>query len=624
MAEQASVNRNVNIVGALTGMSRLFGLVREMLTSRLIGAGLEQSAFVFAFTIPNLFRKLFGEGALSAAFVPVYKEEVELGRRESAEQLACAVSSMLGAMLGGICLLGMLVISFALPAFEPGGKTAPVLQMTRIMLPYAVFICAAAFAMGVQNACGRFGRAAFAPAILNLVWIATLLGLFFFPELPVRRRVFIVAWAVLASGFLQMAFLIHAVWRNGVRLRPMATGWRTPLARTVWRNTFVGALGMGAVQINLVLDNALALWAAPWAPAAISYAERLVYLPLGVVATAFATVLLPSLAGHFARGDAEGAKRTLAESAEDVLLLTIPAATGLALLSLDVVTVLYQGGEFTAQDSIHVSRALMCYAPGLLVFSLNKVLLPWFYAQKDMKKLVAYSSVSHLGFCTLGIFALNQAGLNGSIIQQINHGISTGALFLIVGILYERRHTREIAEYGGISNVMPVYATITMIMFLSSMGLPLLNGFIGEFTILQGAFLENKMWAAWAVPGVVLAAAYLLWLYQRVFFGKVTNEKNEHLADLTPREVACFVPLLLLAFAIGLYPKPLFQILDKPVNNLVVTVRNGGPQAPVNALEKAAPAAPAAPAPAEQKKEAAPAVKAPAQAAAVASVAQGQ
>ena len=384
-SDRTAVNRNVNIVGALTGMSRLFGLVREMLTSRLIGADLEQSAFVFAFQIPNLFRKLFGEGALSAAFVPVYKEEVEQGRRASGEQLARAVSSMMGAMLGGICLAGMLAISLVLPAFEAGGKTATVMQLARIMLPYAVFICAAAFAMGVQNACGRFGRAAFAPAILNIVWIATLLGLIFFPELPVRRRVFIVAWAVLVSGFLQMAFLIHAVWRNGVRLRPTAVGWRTPLARTVWGNTFVGALGMGAVQINLVLDNALALWAAPWAPAAISYAERLVYLPLGVVATAFATVLLPSLAGHFACGDAEGAKRTLAESAEDVLLLTIPAATGLALLSLDVVTVVYQGGAFTAEDAIHVSRALMCYAPGLLVFSLNKVLLPWFYAQKDMK-----------------------------------------------------------------------------------------------------------------------------------------------------------------------------------------------------------------------------------------------
>ena len=189
--------------------------------------------------------------------------------------------------------------------------------------------------------------------------------------------------------------------------------------------------------------------------------------------------------------------------------------------------------------------------------------------QKDMKKLVAYSSVSHLGFCTWN-FCAEPAGLSGSVLQQINHGISTGALFLIVGILYERRHTREISEYGGISNVMPVYATITMIMFLSSMGLPLLNGFVGEFTILQGTFMENWKWAAWAVPGVVLAAAYLLWLYQRVFFGTVTNPKNEKLHDLTPRELLTFVPLVIVAFWIGLYPKPFFQILEQPVNQIVL------------------------------------------------------
>jgi len=194
-------------------------------------------------------------------------------------------------------------------------------------------------------------------------------------------------------------------------------------------------------------------------------------------------------------------------------------------------------------------------------------------AQKDMKKLVAYSSVSHLGFCTLGIFACSPLGISGSVIQQINHGISTGALFLIVGILYERRHTREIAEYGGISTVMPMYATIALIMFMSSMGLPLLNGFVGEFTILQGTFMENKWWAAWAVPGVILAAAYLLWLYQRVFFGHNNNPKNATLKDLSARELATFVPLIILAFAIGLYPKPLFQILATPVNNLVATVR---------------------------------------------------
>ncbi|MGC2210782.1 MAG: NADH-quinone oxidoreductase subunit M [Candidatus Korobacteraceae bacterium] len=189
--------------------------------------------------------------------------------------------------------------------------------------------------------------------------------------------------------------------------------------------------------------------------------------------------------------------------------------------------------------------------------------------QKDMKKLVAYSSVSHLGFCTLGIFALNGPGLAGSVLQQINHGVSTGALFLIVGILYERRHTRDISEYGGISTIMPVYATIALIMFLSSMGLPLLNGFVGEFTILQAAFMANHYWAAWAVPGVVLAAAYLLWLYQRVFFGKVDNPKNEKLLDLSKRELATFLPLVAVALWIGLYPKPFFQILDQPVTALV-------------------------------------------------------
>jgi NADH-quinone oxidoreductase subunit M len=193
--------------------------------------------------------------------------------------------------------------------------------------------------------------------------------------------------------------------------------------------------------------------------------------------------------------------------------------------------------------------------------------------QKDMKKLVAYSSVSHLGFCTLGIFALNNLGLSGSVLQQINHGISTGALFLIVGILYERRHTREINEYGGISNVMPVYAAITMIMFLSSMGLPLLNGFVGEFTILMGTYTANWRWAAIAVLGVILAAAYLLWLYQRVFFGPINNPKNEKLHDLTPREILTFAPLIILAFWIGLYPKPFQQILEGPVAQITRDVQ---------------------------------------------------
>jgi NADH-quinone oxidoreductase subunit M len=208
--------------------------------------------------------------------------------------------------------------------------------------------------------------------------------------------------------------------------------------------------------------------------------------------------------------------------------------------------------------------------------------------QRDMKKLIAYSSVSHLGFCTLGIFALNPHGLSGSVIQQVNHGISTGALFLIVGLIYERRHTREIKELSGLSNVMPVYATLFMIVMLSSIGLPLLNGFIGEFTILQGAFEVNWHWAAWAVVGIVLGAAYLLWLYQRTMFGACDNPKNQALKDLNFREIMTLVPLVLWAFWIGLYPKPYFNVLEQPVTAIVERVNPGFFRtAPANA--KAAP-----------------------------------
>jgi NADH-quinone oxidoreductase subunit M len=194
--------------------------------------------------------------------------------------------------------------------------------------------------------------------------------------------------------------------------------------------------------------------------------------------------------------------------------------------------------------------------------------------QKDWKKLVAYSSVSHLGFCTLGIFALNPAGIAGSIIQQINHGISTGMLFLIVGVVYERRHTREIAEYGGLLRVMPVFTMIFLIAALSSMGMPPLNGFIGEITILQGAYQMSLNWALWCVAGIALGAAYLLWLFQRTMLGD-TAEKNRRLTDLSAREIAVFAPLLACVFWIGLYPQPFFRVLERPVAQIVERVRPG-------------------------------------------------
>jgi NADH-quinone oxidoreductase subunit M len=192
--------------------------------------------------------------------------------------------------------------------------------------------------------------------------------------------------------------------------------------------------------------------------------------------------------------------------------------------------------------------------------------------QKDMKRLIAYSSVSQLGFCTLGIFAQTPNGLSGSVLQQINHGISAGAILLIIGALYERRHTGMISEFGGLATPMPNLAAIYLIMSLSSLGMPLLNGFIGEFAILQGVFVVSKAWAAWASLGMVLGAAYLLWLYQRTMLGPVTPETNKTLPDLKPREYAVLVPLVALAFWIGLYPRPLFAYLEGPVERIVQQV----------------------------------------------------
>ncbi len=189
--------------------------------------------------------------------------------------------------------------------------------------------------------------------------------------------------------------------------------------------------------------------------------------------------------------------------------------------------------------------------------------------QKDWKSLVAYSSVSHLGFVMLGIFALNTLGLEGGILQMINHGLSTGGLFLLVGIMYEQRRTREIAAYGGIAKVVPVYAAMFLIIALASMGLPMLNGFIGEFLILQGVFQVNWVYAAFAVSGIVLGAAYLLWLYQRLMFGKLDKEENKKLLDVTPRESATLIPIVVLCVFIGVYPKPFLDKLEVPVAAIV-------------------------------------------------------
>jgi NADH-quinone oxidoreductase subunit M len=189
--------------------------------------------------------------------------------------------------------------------------------------------------------------------------------------------------------------------------------------------------------------------------------------------------------------------------------------------------------------------------------------------QKDLKRLIAYSSVAHLGFVTLGIFVGSLQAMSGGILQMVSHGLSTGALFLLVGALYERRHTRLIADFGGLAKTIPVFAGVFLVVALSSLGLPGLNGFVGEFLILLGTFFSYRWWVVPAAFGIVLAAVYLLWAYKRVFHGEVTQEENRRLPDLSVRELAMLAPLLVLIVGIGVYPKPFLDRIEPSAQKIV-------------------------------------------------------
>ena len=385
--------RSIFTVGGFTALSRVLGMVREMLQARLIGAGVEQSAFTLAFAIPNMARKLFGEGALTAAFVPVFKDAVERGEIEAARRLARAVLTTVLLILGATVALVFVGLSatLALPFFgvDLSPRMVLTLRLVRILFPYMIFICGAAFGMGVLNSLGRFVEGAFMPAFLNVVWIAALGLLCFFPGLALATRVTVVCWAILVGGAAQMVFLFRCMSRRGYGFRPLFAGLQDEKFRLVWHNTIIGALGAGAVQLNYMLDQVLGQCAAPWAAGVIGYAERLIDMPLGLVGVAFGTVLLPTFSGHFARGDEAGARLALRHAVMQVTVLMLPASVVTFFLAPWIVQLIYQGHAFDAVVTVRVARALSVYGLGLCFFSVQKCLIPFFQARRDMKTPLA-------------------------------------------------------------------------------------------------------------------------------------------------------------------------------------------------------------------------------------------
>jgi len=431
-----NVLRHAAIVSFFTGLSRILGLLREVAMAHVFGITLAKSAFDVAFRIPNLFRTLFGEGALSAAFVPIFAETLEKEGREAANQLAGRVMTMLATFLTMVTGAAMIIISISMRHVATGSRAAAVLPLLRIMFPFMVFICLVALCMGILNAVGHFAVPAAAPIILNISWIAAVFLLC--PHLgdTSQERIYGVAWAILFAGVVELAAQVPALRRHGVWPR-LSFNWSDPRIRRILLLLGPAAAGMGVHQLNVMIDGILALWAGAWAPAALTYAERLTYLPLGLFTTALATVLLPAFSRQAAAGREAEMPAMLARSLTALMLVIMPAAVGLVVISTPVVRLTFQSGHFDAEATRLTARALAFYAPGLLVFSLCKILVPGFYALKDMRTPVRVGMAAvGLNFVLNVIFVVSlptyykHAGL--ALATVISSGVNGGVLAVIL------------------------------------------------------------------------------------------------------------------------------------------------------------------------------------------------
>lgn len=401
--ENRNVIRFAFTVGGFTMLSRVLGMVRDVLTAGVFGTSLAMSSFVVAFRIPNLFRALFGEGALSSAFIPVFMDSRRNDSEDAAWRLVRRVVTLVGAVLLGIVVLGIAGMSVALRWPGLNAKAAAVLPLARIMLPYVFFICMAALAMAVLNSYRKFSVSAFTPALLNITWILAVLFILPLVRGGTTRQIQALAWTVFAAGAVQLGYQLPALFRVGWR-PGLDTDWRDPRVKQVFLLMGPSALGLAVNQINVMVNSLIALWVGAWAPSALFYAERLIYLPQGILATALGTVLLPVLSDFAAQNRHREMRAAIHHGLCTLLFVMTPAAIGLFVLSGPVVQMLFEHGSFDPLSTVLTARALSFYAPGLMVFCLAKVFVPAFYALQDTRTPVK------IGLCGVMLnFTLNVA-----------------------------------------------------------------------------------------------------------------------------------------------------------------------------------------------------------------------
>ncbi len=418
--------------------SRVLGFARDILIAAVMGTGPVADAFFVALRLPNLFRRLFGEGAFNAAFVPAISTILHKDGLSAATEFAEEATAVMALWLGGITILGEIFMPWLLYVLAPGfaghgGRFGLAVDMTRIMFPYLFFICLTALFSGVLNALSRFAAAAAAPVLFNIFMIAAMLWLA--PHMA--NPGYALSWGVVVSGVAQMALVLWAIRRAGMRfIRPRLHF--SPWIRTMFRRMGPALLGAGVTQLNVSIDIIIATLLPAGSVSVLYYADRVNQLPLGVIATAAGTALLPAVTKHIALGEAAQANTALNRAFESVLMLTLPAAVGLSVAAKAVMDVAFVRGAFTAHNAVLAGHSLAAFALGLPVFALVKILTPGFYARGDTVtplKIGVAAVALNLGLNLLFMHPLKAVG--PALATSLSSAFNAAWLF---GLLVRRGH----------------------------------------------------------------------------------------------------------------------------------------------------------------------------------------
>lgn len=416
MDEKKRVTRATGIIGAATLLSRVFGYVRDMVIAGFLGAATASDAFFVAFRIPNLMRRLFAEGSLSIAFVPVFTEEIQANGRERAFDMARSAIRLLSIILVVVTMLGMLfspalvqVIGFGFA--DTPEKFSLTVSLTRIMFPYVFFVCLVALSMGILNVLGHFAAPALAPVLLNIAMIGSLWGATFFTGDNVIR-VKCLAWGVLAGGALQLLLQAPFLIRQGLRFWQRAKLFH-PALKKVGVLMLPAVFGAAVYQVNTLIGTMLATMLPEGSVSCLYYADRLVQFPLGVFAISAATALLPSISRQAAANDTDAIIDTFGYAMRMILFISLPAMTGLIVLREPIVALLFQRGEFGEQAARMTSQALLFYAVGLWAFSSVRIVVSTFYALSDTKTPVVTAVISITANAVLSIILMGPMAHNG-------------------------------------------------------------------------------------------------------------------------------------------------------------------------------------------------------------------